>query len=94
MTPERAPAGLSARGRRLWRAVAVDFDLSLSERELLTEACRCLDNCERLELALRDEPLTVAGQPRADRRPPSRCRAPIGALAHGEAARSTRTARR
>lgn len=59
--PARAPSGLRARGRRLWRMVTADFDLSLSERELLTEACRCLDNCERLEAALRTEPLTVAG---------------------------------
>jgi len=57
----RAPAGLKARGRRLWKAVTADFELNLSERELLTEACRCLDNCERLETALKDAPLTVEG---------------------------------
>lgn len=57
----RAPAGLAARGRRLWRAVAADFDLELDERELLTEACRSLDTCERLEEALRGAPLTTKG---------------------------------
>ncbi len=57
----RAPAGLGPRGRRLWRAVTTDFEMTISERELLTEACRTIDNCERLENALRDEPLTTAG---------------------------------
>jgi len=61
VTSERAPAGLKARGRRLWRAVTEEFELSLSERELLTEACRCLDRCEALETTTRGASLTVAG---------------------------------
>lgn len=61
MNVERAPAGLKARGRRMWRAVAEGFELSLAERELLTEACRCLDRCEAVEAAMRGAPLTVAG---------------------------------
>jgi hypothetical protein len=61
VTSERAPAGLSLRGRRLWKAVTADFELNLSERELLTEACRCSDRCEAVEDAMRGAPLTVPG---------------------------------
>lgn len=57
----KAPPGLAARGRRLWRAVDKLYELTLEERELLTEAARTLDTCEALQVALRDEPLMTLG---------------------------------
>lgn len=65
----KAPAGLGTRGRRLWRQVVADYELSVADVELLTEACRCADDAERLALELADQPVLVvgsAGQPRAN----------------------------
>ena len=63
----RAPAGLGARGRRLWKAVIADFDLGTTETEVLTMACRTLDRIAALEDELKDAPAMVEGsqgQPR------------------------------
>jgi len=57
----RAPAHLRARGRRLWRSVVDQFEMTQAELELLTEACRTLEIVERLEVELRDQPAMVEG---------------------------------
>jgi hypothetical protein len=44
----RSPAGLGARGRRFWRDTVGDFDLSDAELAVLVEACRTLDDLDRL----------------------------------------------
>lgn len=43
-----APPGMGDRGRRFWRATLGDFELSDAEREILAEACRTLDDLDRL----------------------------------------------
>jgi hypothetical protein len=63
-----APAGLRARGRVFWRDVTTTYDLDAAEVELLTEACRLLDQVEQLSEDTRRDGLIVAGaagQPRA-----------------------------
>jgi hypothetical protein len=57
----RSPAGLGSRGRRLWKSVVGDFDLSEGESALLLEACRCLDGIEALSQAVAAEPMTTTG---------------------------------
>ncbi|MHA6629401.1 hypothetical protein ACU61A_28525 [Pseudonocardia sichuanensis] len=42
----RAPKGLGPSGRRLWRAVLVDFGLAEHELALLLEACRTVDQLD------------------------------------------------
>jgi hypothetical protein len=62
-----APKDLEARGRRFWRTVTTSWTLEADELELLTEVCRTLDICERLQALLVAEGLTVpgsTGQPR------------------------------
>lgn len=44
----KAPAGLGARGRKFWRSTLADFELSGAEQEILAEACRTLDDLDRL----------------------------------------------
>jgi len=44
----RAPAGLAATGRRLWRSVLDEYDLDTHEELLLREACRCADRLDAL----------------------------------------------
>lgn len=63
----RAPAGLSAAGRRLWRSVVDRYDLRPDELALLEHAGRCADELASLQQALTDAPAVVAGstgQPR------------------------------
>jgi len=62
-----APSGLGARGRAFWRRGVVGYELSDTERELLAECCRLLDECESLRRAVDADGTTVAGssgQPR------------------------------
>ncbi|MGN7247102.1 terminase [Janibacter anophelis] len=47
-TIPKAPSGLGARGTRFWRSTLAEFDLSDAEREILAEACRTLDDLDRL----------------------------------------------
>jgi hypothetical protein len=71
MRTPRAPAGLGSRARRFWRDIHAGyaFDDDVSERpalELLVEAVRALDLCERYQTILDAEgPMSVgsAGQP-------------------------------
>ncbi len=44
----RAPAGLTASGAALWRAVTADFDLDQHDLLVLKEACRCADRLDAL----------------------------------------------
>lgn len=57
----KPPKYLGRRGRRFWRRVTADFDLSDSEFELLTEACRCMDRLEALDTALRERGPFIPG---------------------------------
>lgn len=62
-----APAGLEQRGKRFWSRTVATYTLSPSELEILTEACRSLDECEALRSAVADEGVSVTGskgQPR------------------------------
>ncbi|CCH77738.1 hypothetical protein BN12_220016 [Nostocoides japonicum T1-X7] len=45
----RPPAGLGTRGRRFWRSTLSSFELSDAEILVLEEACRTLDDLDRLE---------------------------------------------
>lgn len=49
-----APAGLGARGRRLWRELATPATPP-AQRVLMEEACRIADRLERLDAILRGE---------------------------------------
>lgn len=53
--PARAPAGLSAGGRALWRSVANFHELDGVQLVQLTEACRMKDRCDKLDAALRGD---------------------------------------
>lgn len=57
----RTPAGLAGRGARYWRTVVGDYDLSDSERELLLEVCRTLDNLDALATAVASDGATTRG---------------------------------
>lgn len=67
--PPRAPAGLAARGRKLWSETVTSFDLRSDEQAQLLELCRTMDTLERLESAVQGAALLVegsAGQMRAN----------------------------
>ena len=55
MTPiPRAPAGLEARGRKMWRSIHEQHPtISDPEREVALEACRVADRLERLDAICR-----------------------------------------
>lgn len=55
MSTPKAPTGLAARGRRLWREMHAMAEFNPAERVLLEEACRIADRLERLDTALRGE---------------------------------------
>lgn len=57
----RRPAGLGARGRRLWDAVTGEYDLRTDEKELLLELCREYDLIEALEDVRRTVDLVDVG---------------------------------
>lgn len=57
----KAPPGLAARGRRFWRATLAEFTLSGAELEILAEACRTLDDLDRLAEMVKTHGATVAG---------------------------------
>lgn len=56
-----APADLAERGKRFWRQVWKEYDLNVDEVELLAEACRTLDECDRLRQRVATDGDTVPG---------------------------------
>jgi len=46
----KPPRGLQARGKRFFVAVVAENEVTLDETELLTEVCRTLDSCDRLQV--------------------------------------------
>lgn len=61
---ERAPAGLSAGGRALWRDITGDHELDAAQKVQLTEACRAKDRLDRLDAVLSgdaDTWMTIVG---------------------------------
>ncbi len=49
MTIPKPPRGAQSAGRRLWRAVVVDYELAEHELTLLREAVRTADLCDSLQ---------------------------------------------
>lgn len=59
-SPPKAPQGLTARSRSLWRNVIEDFELNDAEQELLRAACQMLDRAdEAADIVRRDGITTV-----------------------------------
>jgi len=54
-TTPRAPAGLAARGRRLWKEIHEKVTLDPAQLVILEEACRTADRLDRLDAILRGE---------------------------------------
>ena len=68
MAARRAPSGLGAAGKALWREVMAEFGLAPHESAILVQVCRCVDRLDQIEAELAGAELTVAGstgQPRA-----------------------------
>lgn len=66
---KRAPAGLGAGGRALWRSITADWQLDPDERAILEAACRTADEIDTLQRALDGAAAVVVGstgQPRAN----------------------------
>lgn len=61
MASPRAPAGLSRRGKGLWRDVVGIYDLRPDEIRMLEDACRTADLVEQMTAALKNASLTVCG---------------------------------
>ena len=49
----KAPTGLSAGGRALWKSITDDHELDASQLVQLTEACRAKDRLDKLDELLR-----------------------------------------
>lgn len=60
-TTHRAPSGLGPRGRKFWKSTTAAFDLSDAELEILAEACRTLDDLDRLAGMVTEHGATVTG---------------------------------
>jgi hypothetical protein len=59
----RAPNNLQAEGKRLWRTITAEFDLvgEPHKVQVLTQACRVVDQIAELDEAAVQAPLTVKG---------------------------------
>lgn len=53
------PADLAERGAAFWREVTGAYELRTDERQLLAEACRCLDRLDALRAAVEADGLVV-----------------------------------
>lgn len=51
----RAPRGLGASGKTLWKAVLSDYELDEHEQSILVQACRISDACDKLQGIVDDE---------------------------------------
>ena len=60
---DRAPNGLKASGRRLWKAVVGELELDEHERSLLIEACRTADALDALDAVIAADGVMVDGKP-------------------------------
>ncbi|WP_439377840.1 hypothetical protein [Amycolatopsis lexingtonensis] len=60
-TPVKAPRGLKAAGRTLWKSISEEWDLRPDELRILGDAAREADIIERLEKGLETAPLTAQG---------------------------------
>lgn len=61
MATVKAPADLQAAGKKMWRDVTTEYELSSSELALLREACRTTDELEILRAAILDSELITTG---------------------------------
>lgn len=61
MSTPKAPPGLEARGRALWRGVQAAYKLNPAEAVTLNALARTLDEIAALEAELAAAPLIVAG---------------------------------
>ena len=61
MTSSTPPKGLSAPGRKLWKAITDDYDLATHELQVLTEAARTVDLLAELEELIQRDGPTVPG---------------------------------
>jgi phage terminase small subunit len=59
--PPRAPNGLKARGKALFKQIASVYVLDAGESVLLHELCRTLDRIDDIEAQLAADGLTVTG---------------------------------
>lgn len=53
------PKGLAGAGKRLWRAALADYELDVHEEFLLLQACRLVDNLDRLAAEAAAHDVTV-----------------------------------
>ncbi len=63
----RKPQGLQADGTALWNEISEAYELRVDEQRILEHACRTVDELERLQQALANNEVMVAGstgQPR------------------------------
>jgi hypothetical protein len=56
-----APADLQKEGKKLWREITTEFDLTHAELALLREACRLVDELQTIRFALLKADATVSG---------------------------------
>ncbi len=57
----RKPQGLQDHGTALWDEVSEAYELRLDEQRVLEHACRTMDDLERLQQALANNEVVVAG---------------------------------
>jgi hypothetical protein len=55
MSASKAPTGLGAGGRSLWKSITDDHDLDATQLVQLTEACRAKDRLDKLDSLLRGD---------------------------------------
>ena len=60
VTAPKAPAGLAAGGRNLWKSITEAHDLDAAQKVQLAEACRAKDRLDRLDEILRGDTETWA----------------------------------
>ena len=57
--PLAAPKGTQTAGRRLWKAVVEEFDMTPHELELLRQTVAVLDSCESLQAVVAAQGILV-----------------------------------